>query len=86
MKGCETITSKKGDKKEEHLKVVIGRCGYPSWALKKVAENDKRKTTDKRKRTRSTESRLSYVEGVPERVDRVLKKYGVTTAMRPTQH
>ncbi|KAI0231930.1 Queuine tRNA-ribosyltransferase accessory subunit 2 [Lamellibrachia satsuma] len=40
------------DKKEEeeYFKGALRRCGYPSWALKKVTENKKRKTVDKRKK------------------------------------
>ena len=41
--------------------------------------------TDKRKKDKNYRSQavIPYVEGISERVDRVLKKYGVATAMRP---
>ena len=49
-----------------------------------VMENNNRSSQEK-KRTRTTETRLSShsIEGVSMRVDRVLKKYDVATAMRP---
>ena len=59
------------DKKEEeeYFKGALRRCGYPSWALKKVMENKKRKTVDKRKKDKNYRSQIA----IPY----------VTTAMRP---
>ena len=82
----ETITSEEGDKKEEveHLRGALRVCGYPSWALNKVTYSTKKKKK-KKKNDRNYRSQvvIPYVEGVSERVHRVLKKYGVATAMRP---
>ena len=74
------ITSEEGDKKEkeEYLKGALRRCGYPSWALKKLTDKKIRKDANY-----ISQVVMPYVEGVSERVDRVLKKYGVATAMRP---
>ncbi len=85
---CEAITSEEGDKKEEedHLRAALGACGYPPWALKKAAEGKKREKEDKGKNPEKkfkSQVVIPYVEGVSERVDRVLKKYDIATAMRP---
>ena len=49
-----------------------------------MRQKKKRKTADKRKKDKNHINQvvIPYVEGVSERVDRVLKEYGVTTAMR----
>ena len=86
MNRCETITSEEGDKKEEveHLRGALRVCGYPSWALNKVNDSNKKKNNKKTNdRNYRSQVIIPYVEGVSERVHRVLKKYGVTTAMRP---
>ena len=87
MNRCETITSEEGDKKEEveHLREALRVCGYPSWALNKVTDSSKKKKNNKKTNDRNYRSQvvIPYVEGVSERVHRVLKKYGVATAMRP---
>ena len=87
MHRCETITSEEGYKKEEveHLREALRVCGYPSWALNKVTDSCKKKKNKKKTNDRNYRSQvvIPYVEGVSERVHRVLKKYGVATAMRP---
>ena len=83
MNRCETITSEEGDKKEEveHLREALRVCGYPS----KVTDGSKKKKNNNKTNDRNYRSQvvIPYVEGVSERVHRVLKKYGVATAMRP---
>ena len=87
MHRCETITSEEGDKKEEveHLREALRVCGNPSWALNKVTDSCKKKKNKKKTNDRNYRSQvvIPYVEGASERVHRVLKKYGVATAMRP---
>ena len=87
MHRCETTTSEEGDKKEEveHLRGALRVGGYPSWALNKVTDSCKKKKNKKKTNDRNYRSQvvIPYVEGVSERVHRVLKKYGVATAMRP---
>ena len=87
MSRCETITSEEGDKKEEveHLREALRVCGYPSWALNKVTDSCKKKKNKKKTNDRNYRRQvvIPYVWGVSERVHRVLKKYGVATAMRP---
>ena len=81
----ETITSEEGDKKEEeeYLNRALRWCGYPSWALKQVTENKKKNATDNKKdKNNKSQVVIPCVEGVSERVHRILTKYGVTTAMR----
>ena len=86
MNRCETITSEEGDKKEEveHLRGSLRVCGYPSWALNKVTDSSKKKKNNNKTNDRNYRSQvvIPYVEGVSERIHRVLKKYGVATAMR----
>ena len=83
----QTITSEEGDKKEEveHLREALRVCGYPSWALNKVTDSCKKKKNKKKTNDRNYRSQvvIPYVEGVSERVHRVLKKYGVATTMHP---
>ena len=87
MHRCETITSEEGEKKEEveHLREALRVCGYPSWALNKGTYSCKKKKNKKKTNDRNYRSQvvIPYVEGVSERVQRVLKKYGVATSMRP---
>ena len=72
----------------EHLVTALSQCGYPAWALKKVEKTQKQ---DKKKKSKKEEQEkqfkgqvvIPYIEGVTERVDRVMKKYGVATAMKP---
>ena len=69
----------------EHLREALRVCGYPSWALNKVTDSCKKKKNKKKTNDRNYRSQvvIPYVEGVSERVHRVLKKYGVATTMRP---
>ena len=69
----------------EHLREALRVCGYPSWALNKVTDSCKKKKNKKKTKDRNYRSQvvIPYVEGVSERVHRVLKKYGVATTMRP---
>ncbi len=68
----------------EHLTKALGVCGYPSWAVKKASEGKKRKEGKKKsEKTFKCQVVIPYMEDVSERVDRVLKKYGVASAMRP---
>ena len=85
---CETITTKKGDKKEEieHLRGALRVCDYPSWALKKRSQTtENRKKTDSRTKNKDYRNQvvIPFVEGVSERVHRVAKMYRVATAMHP---
>ena len=52
---------------------------------KNVMNNKKSKKTDTRRKDKNYRSQvvIPYVQGVSERVDRVLNKYGVATARRP---
>ena len=85
---CETITTEEEDKKEEikHLRGALRVSGCPSSALRKIPDNaqEKKKTNC---RTKNKDYRgqvvIPYVEGVQERVHRVMKKYGAATATRP---
>ena len=54
---------------------------------RKVTNNNKSKKTDTRRKDKNYRSHvvILYVEGISERVNRVLNKYGVATSMRPPQ-
>ncbi|XP_072050219.1 uncharacterized protein [Amphiura filiformis] len=86
-----TIVTEDEDKVEEEKKIqeALQTCGYPKWSFGKVKdqmESVKPKKSAK-KTDDSTRSRgmvvLPYVKGVTERVSRVMKKYNVSTAMKP---
>ena len=74
-------------KEKEHLQSALSHCGYPSWAIKKVEKKQKQKGKKKKKDTQDKQYKgqvvIPYIEGVTERIDRVMKKYGVATAMKP---
>ena len=84
---CETITSEKEDreKEKEHLKAALQQCGYPAWSM---IENKSEKVTDKKKK-KTEQQRVKgqvvvpYIQGTTEKITRILKRYGITTAVRP---
>ena len=55
------------------------------WAFEKVTDNKKRKKNRQEEKDTNYRSQviIPYVEGVSERVDWVLKKYSVATALHP---
>ena len=89
----EHIVTEEADRKEEEQNVVeaLTFCGYPTWTFDKVKtqkENTSaKKSKEKRKKDDNTQSMgmvvLPYVKGVTERVSRTMKKYNISTAMKP---
>ncbi|KAI0217214.1 hypothetical protein LSAT2_030909 [Lamellibrachia satsuma] len=63
---------------------VIPSAEIPA-TVEELVKNKKRKTADKSKKEKNYRNQvvIPYVEGVSLRSKHVLKKYGVTTAMRP---
>ena len=62
MNRCETITSEEGDKKEEveHLRGSLRICGYPSWALNKVTDCNKKKNKKNKKKLQKLQEPSSH--------------------------
>jgi len=67
----------------KHLRGAIRVCGYPYGALKKVPDNNKEKTKTNSKTKNKDHRNQVVIPYVSERVNRVMKNYGVATAMRP---
>ena len=82
------VTEDPDKEKEEHvIREALSNCGYPKWAIDKV--KDKRQTPKiKQKSTKNEEKSkglvvIPYIEGLTERLSRVYKKHGFSTAMKP---
>ncbi|XP_072015063.1 uncharacterized protein [Amphiura filiformis] len=77
--------------KEEEEKIIKGalkQCGYPDWCVDKVkSKMATPKQKGKKSKDDSEKSRgfvtLPYVEGMSERVPRVMKSYNIHAAMKP---
>ena len=77
-------------KEKEHVNNALKTCGYPSWSFKRVKDSrdcqkDKKKERkDKRDNTdRPIQVTMPYVQGVSEVLQRVLKRFGVSAALKP---
>ncbi|XP_072014851.1 uncharacterized protein [Amphiura filiformis] len=78
---------------EERVRAALKTCGYPDWAMDRVKNqmHNKNKDADKSrsKKSKTTEEKskgmvvIPYVSGLSERIQRVLKKHKVDTAMKP---
>ena len=90
------MVTEESDKKEEerHIEEALDKCGYPSWAVRKVKGDilTKRKEGKKlKKKAKEKDSKtkglviLPYVKGLSESVQRVFRKHHVATAMKPHQ-
>ena len=87
----DAIITEDQDKRveEKNIHKALSNCGYPDWTFNKVKQ-DRSTPKPKPTRTRKEDSDKSkgsvvipYVQGVSERVSRVFKKHGFTTAMKP---
>jgi hypothetical protein len=86
-----TIVTEEGDREDEERKVqqALQVCGYPDWTFKKV--KNQMNAVKPKKATKKTDDNtrskgmvvLPYVQGVTERVSRVMKSYNISTAMKP---
>ena len=95
---CENVVTEEEDRKEEvkHVDRALETCGYPRWTFKEVRkrldikkkngntkkkeDKEKMKEQEKEKRARVT---IPYVKGVSETLQRVFKRHGVTTTLKP---
>ena len=83
---CETITSEPEDcrKEKAHLNSALEKCGYPKWILKEEKQDQqKKKGKKKEKENMKGQVVLPYVQGVTEKLTRILKKHKISTAVKP---
>ena len=86
----DTIVTEEEDKVEEENTITqsLVQCGYPKWTIDKVKRQKNQPKTQRQKtKTGKDKSKglvvVPYVEGVSERISRVFKKHGYSTAMKP---
>ena len=90
---CYRVVTKEDRENElTHIKNALRSCGYPKWTIDKVQKdinNSQDKKKGRGKKDTGSKSKgmvvLPYVKGLSESVGRVLKKHGISTAMRPHQ-
>ncbi|XP_072049982.1 uncharacterized protein [Amphiura filiformis] len=88
-----SIITEDADKKlgleETKIKEALGRCGYPNWAFKQVKEKMDKKQAKKPNKKKDTDIQtkglvvITYVEGLAEKANRIFRKHGIATAMKP---
>ncbi|XP_072051908.1 uncharacterized protein [Amphiura filiformis] len=85
-----SIVTEEGDKKQEEdkIKQALSRCGYPSWSFKQVKEkmaNKQVKPKTKKDSDNKTKGLVvvPYVEGLSQKANRIFRKHGIATAMKP---
>jgi len=79
------------DREELHIRNALKSCGYPKWIFDIVKHDQcqkRKKTTDTKKRYKSAQESkglgvIPYVEGSSETAERIFRKYGINTAMKP---
>ena len=87
----DTIITDDADKAAEDtiIRSALNQCGYPTWAIQKVEiERSQPKGKKHDQKTNDTEQNkglvvVPYVEGLTEKVSRVFKKHGFSTAIKP---
>ena len=88
----DKIVTEEEDKKEEEQRIIkaLAVCEYPRWAVDKVKQQMKDKATTAKPQKKTNENPIKgmvvipYVEGTSEKLQRVFRKHGFTTAMKPT--
>ena len=87
----ENIVTEQEDLIEEdkNISQALGACGYPKWSIDKVKDNKahpKIKTQNSGKDRQNKNKGLvtiPYVEGLSNKLSRIFKKHGFSTAMKP---
>jgi len=89
----DTLVSTEDDKDREelHIRNALKSCGYPKWIFDKVKHDQcqkRKKTIDTKKRNKSAQESkglavIPYVEGLSKTAERILRKCGINTAMKP---
>ena len=84
------IVTEEDDKIEEKkVQEALATCGFPKWTFEKVKNQMKQKTSKKvtKKKDDTNKCRgmtvLPYVNGVTEKISRVMKSYNVAAASKP---
>ncbi|XP_072041401.1 uncharacterized protein [Amphiura filiformis] len=86
-----SIITEDADKKLEEVKIkeALIRCGYPNWSFKQVQEKIDKKQAKKPKKKKDNDIQtkglvvIPYVEGLAEKANRIFRKHGIATAMKP---
>ncbi|XP_072048952.1 uncharacterized protein [Amphiura filiformis] len=87
----DNVVTEDEDKKleEEKIRQALGRCGYPGWSFKKVKDKmaNKQSKPNIKKDSTSNPTKgfvvIPYVEGLAEKANRIFRKHGIATAMKP---
>ena len=88
----DSIVTEEEDRKleEDHIRKALSVCCYPEWTINKVKKDRSRPKPNPATSKNSTKTEKSkglavipYVEGLSERIARVFRKHGISTAMKP---
>ncbi|XP_072048917.1 uncharacterized protein [Amphiura filiformis] len=87
----DNVVTEDEDKKleEEKIRQALGRCGYPGWSFKKMKDKmaNKHNKPNIKKDSTSNPTKgfvvIPYVEGLADKSNRVFRKHGIATAMKP---
>ena len=85
--GEASIVSEPEDREKAHHQ----RCGYPSWTIKNMKEQQSQKGKTKERKDKNTEKSkdvvtLPYVKGVTEHVQQIFKHREIATAVKLHQN
>ena len=80
--------SKRTEIEVEHVTKALERCGYPSWTIKKMKEQQFQNKTKEHRNPKvlSLSPSLPYVKGVTEPIQWILKHHEIATSVRPHQN
>ncbi|KAI8494179.1 hypothetical protein Bbelb_279390 [Branchiostoma belcheri] len=82
------ITSAESRAKEHtHLKKALSKCGYQQWTFNKALKpSDSSKKTSRNSqldRTKTVNISIPYIQGVSEKIRRILHNYNIATNFKP---
>jgi len=91
MKDTLVSTEDDEDREELHIRNALKSCGYPKWIFDKVKHDQCQKgknIIDTKKRNKSAQESkglagIPYVEGLSETAERIFRKYGINTVIKP---
>ena len=78
------------EKEDQHIRSALKNCNYPEWSFKRVllAKQKVNKSEKNRDSTRE-KSRghvtLPYIQGVSEKMSRIMKSHGISCSHKPFQ-
>jgi len=89
----DTLVSTENNKNKEelHIRTALQKCGYPKWIFEKVKQDQRNKELIAKKTNKKSASDQSdgglvvipYVGGLSEATERIFRKYGISTAVKP---